>query len=89
MLFQHLFPYALPGIAQIMALTVPYLLDGSMVVETLTSFPGLGYTLTQTVHARETPIGMAAGSLLIAISIVFYSLADVLGGKYRKEQEPG
>lgn len=80
-LFVHLLPSALPGIAQIMASTVPYLLAGSMVVETLTSYPGMGYTLIQAVQSRETPIVMAIGSFLIATTILFYSLADYLGRK--------
>lgn len=84
-LFVHLLPSALPGIAQIMALTIPYLLGGSMVVETLTSFPGMGYTLIQAVQSRETPIVMAIGSLLIAVAILFYFLADLLGRKKREE----
>jgi len=85
-LFVHLLPSALPGIAQIMALTVPYLLGGSMVVETLTSFPGMGYTLIQAVQSRETPIVMAIGSLLIGIAIAFYLLADYLGRKNKRAE---
>lgn len=85
-LFVHLLPSALPGIAQIMASTIPYLLAGSMVVETLTSYPGMGYTLIQAVQSRETPIVMAIGSFLIAITIIFYYLADFLGRKSNGER---
>lgn len=86
-LFIHLLPSALPGIAQIMATTVPYLLAGSMVVETLTSYPGMGYTLIHAVKARETPVVMGIGSLLIAITIIFYALADFLARKNIREEE--
>ncbi|NLI72508.1 MAG: ABC transporter permease [Bacteroidales bacterium] len=86
-LFVHLLPSALPGIAQIMASTVPYLLAGSMVVETLTSYPGMGYTLIQAVYSRETPIVMGIGSFLIVITIIFYTLADLLAGRSIREEE--
>lgn len=86
-LFIHLLPSALPGIAQIMASTVPYILAGSMVVETLTSYPGMGYTLIQAVNIRETPIVMGIGSVLILLTIIFYLLADFLGKRNIKEGE--
>lgn len=84
-LFVHLLPSALPGIAQIMASTIPYLLAGSMIVETLTAYPGMGYTLIQAVQSRETPIVMAIGSFLIATTITFYFLADFLGRRINGE----
>ncbi|NMD38610.1 MAG: ABC transporter permease [Christensenellaceae bacterium] len=84
-LFIHLLPSALPGIAQILASTIPYLLAGSMVVETLTAYPGMGYTLIQAVQSRETPVVIAIGSFLIAITILCYYLADFLGKKNKNE----
>lgn len=78
-LFVHLLPSALGGIAQMLASTIPYLLGGSMIVETVTSFPGMGYTLVTAVQNRETLIVMALGGLLIAIAIIFYRLADWFG----------
>ena len=78
-LFVHLLPSALGGIAQMLASSIPYLLGGSMIVETLTSFPGMGYTLVTAVQNRETLIVMALGGLLIAISIIFYHFADRFG----------
>ncbi|MDO5092853.1 MAG: ABC transporter permease [Propionibacteriaceae bacterium] len=77
-LLGHLLPSAAPGILQLLAQTVPYLLGGAVVVETVTSFPGLGYTLVQSVGNREVPVVMAIGSLMMGIAMVAFSCADAV-----------
>ena len=61
-----------------LAQTVPYLLGGTIVVETVTSFPGLGYTLVQSIGNREVPVVMAIGSLMMVIAVVAFSCADAV-----------
>ncbi len=78
-LFVHLLPSALSGMAQMLASSIPYLLGGSMIVETITSFPGMGYTLISAIQSRETLVVMALGGILIGFSLLFYHLADQLG----------
>lgn len=78
-LFVHLLPSALGGIAQMLASAIPYLLGGSMIVESITSFPGMGYTLVTAVQSRESLVVMALGGLLIALSLISYHLADRMG----------
>lgn len=85
-LFVHLLPSAVGGIAQILASTIPYLLGGSMIVEQITSFPGMGYTLVTAIQSRETGIVMALGSLLIGVSLLSYQLADRLGQSGRERR---
>lgn len=75
-LFIHLLPSIRGGLYQMMASTIPYLLGGSIVTETITSFPGMGYTLISAINQRETPIVMAIGSLLILLSILSFFIAD-------------
>lgn len=77
-LLGHLLPSAAPGILQLLAQTVPYLLGGTIVVETVTSFPGLGYTLVQSIGNREVPVVMAIGSLMMVIAVVAFSCADAV-----------
>lgn len=78
-LFVHLLPSAAGGIAQVFASTIPYLLGGSMVVESVTAFPGMGYTLVSAIQNRESLVVMALGSILIDFSFVSYYLADRFG----------
>ncbi|MCI6660070.1 MAG: ABC transporter permease [Peptoniphilaceae bacterium] len=78
-LFIHLLPSALPGIAQMLASAIPYLLGGSMIVESVTSFPGMGYTLVNAIQSRESLLVMALSGLLTAITLISYRLADWIG----------
>lgn len=78
-LFVHLLPSALPGIAQMLAATIPYLLGGSMIVDVVTSFPGMGYTLVSAIQSRESLLVMALGGLLMAISLLSFAFADRMG----------
>lgn len=83
-LFDHLLPSVSYGIAQLVAQTVPYLLGGTVIVETVTSFPGMGYALVQAVNARETPLVMAIGAVLMACAVVCYTGADLLGKRQER-----
>ncbi|MEX3504924.1 ABC transporter permease [Corynebacterium sp. LK2510] len=82
-LFVHLLPAVSPSIAQLFAHTVPYLLGGTVIVETVTSFPGMGYSLVEAVNSRETPLVMAIGTVLVGCALVSYTGADLL----KKRQE--
>ena len=49
-----------------------------MVVETVTSFPGLGFALVRAVGDREVPVVMAAGALMMVVAVVAFTVADAL-----------
>ena len=74
----HLLPSVAPGVLQLLAQTVPYLLGGAVVVETVTSFPGLGFALVRAVGDREVPVVMAAGALMMVVAVVAFTVADAL-----------
>lgn len=78
-LFVHLMPQAIASIGQVFASTVPYLLGGSIIIESILSFPGLGTSLIQAVASRESNLIMAITSFLILVSIIAYIIADALG----------
>ena len=80
-IFVHLLPSAAYGIGQLLALTVPYLLGGAVVVETVFSFPGMGYLLVQSINSRETTVVMAIGLIQILYTAVGLWLADIAGAK--------
>lgn len=85
-LFCHLLPSAASGIAQLYAQVIPYLLGGSVAVETVTSFPGMGHLLVQSIGAREVPLVMAIGTILIIISAVAFTVSDVFKKKSERFQ---
>lgn len=78
-LFVHLLPTLAPGLAQLLVRCVPYLLGGTVVVETVCTYPGLGYTFVGAVTAREAPVVMAIGSFLILVTAIAYALTDLTG----------
>ncbi|MBE6483329.1 MAG: ABC transporter permease [Actinomycetaceae bacterium] len=83
-LFTHLFPTMAFGICQILAQTVPYLLGGTVVVETVTSFPGLGSTLVTAIGARESALVMAIGMLMMVSTALAFAVADLLGRRQER-----
>ncbi|MDO5689137.1 MAG: ABC transporter permease [Tissierellia bacterium] len=73
----HLLPTIRGGIGQLLAQNIPYLLGGAVVVEFVTSFPGMGLTLTMAIANRETPIIMGICALLMLVFVLFYTFADL------------
>jgi peptide/nickel transport system permease protein len=69
---------ALPPLLQLLALTLPALLNGSLVTEVVFSWPGLGRLTFGAILARDFPLilGTVAVSAILVISGNF--LADVL-----------
>ena len=78
-LLAHLLPSAAYGIGQLFAQIVPYLLGGTVVIEVVVSYPGLGYTLVTAVTDREAPPVMAIGAVLMLAAAVAFTLADLAG----------
>ncbi|HKV09369.1 MAG TPA: ABC transporter permease [Thermoanaerobaculia bacterium] len=69
---------ALPPLLQLLALTLPALLNGSLVIEVVFSWPGLGRLTFGAILARDFPLilGTVAVSAVLVISGNF--VADVL-----------
>ena len=68
---------ALPSSIQVAAMTVAYLLGGTVAIETVFSFPGLGAELVDAVAARDIPVVQAIVMIVGAASLVGYILADL------------
>lgn len=86
-LVSHLFPSIRSGVGQLIAQTVPYLLGGAVVIEYVTSYPGMGLTLFMAIEKRDTPVIMAMCGILILVSAVFYSIADYFVKKNERVTE--
>lgn len=79
-LWRHLLPVAGAPAAQASAMLVPYLLGGTVVVESAFGYPGLGTLLVGAVSSREPELLMAGAGIVIAITVVAYRLADLRPG---------
>ena len=78
-LWRHLLPTALPPIAQVFARLAAVLLAGTVVVETVFNYPGLGLALVQATTSRDVALVQGIGLLLAAVVIGSYILADLIG----------
>ena len=74
----HALRNALLPVVTLMGIQVGYLLGGSILVETVFSWPGLGLQLYEAIGARDLPL-VQGGVLLVATMFVFINLfVDVL-----------
>ena len=75
---RHALGNALLPVVTLMGIQVGYLLGGSILVETVFSWPGLGLQLYDAIGARDLPL-VQGGVLLVAIMFVLINLlVDVL-----------
>ncbi len=76
----HALRNALLPIVTILGLTLPALVSGSFIFETIFSWPGLGRWLIDALQRRDYPV-VQGGVLLVAIMIIVVNLlVDVLYG---------
>jgi ABC-type dipeptide/oligopeptide/nickel transport system permease component len=73
MLFRHAFPNALIPVITIVGLQFGSLLAGTIVTETIFSWPGIGRLAVQAISARDYPL-LQGCILLIAVSYVVVNL---------------
>jgi peptide/nickel transport system permease protein len=77
-LWIHTLRPALLPVVTLLGLSLPILVSGSVVIETIFSWPGVGLALLQAAHARDIPVIMAI-TILGALAVLLGSLvADVL-----------
>ena len=74
---KHAMRNALIPIITLVALSVPGLLNGSVLTETVFSWPGMGLALFQAVLGHDYNVAMAVLLFLALTTVVFNLLADV------------
>jgi len=74
----HALRNALVPIVQLLGLSIPVLLNGSLIVEVVFSWPGLGRTTFQAIVARDFPVILAATAFTAALVVAGNLLADLL-----------
>jgi peptide/nickel transport system permease protein len=76
-LLRHALRNGLAPMIQALALTLLFLSGGVIVVETIFSYPGIGYALVQAVEQRDVPVIQTVVVLLAAACVVINFLADL------------
>lgn len=75
-LFRHVLPFALPTIVASFATTVGMVLGGSLVVETIFNYPGLGAVLAGSVADRDVSLIASVVALSGAVIMCMLAVAD-------------
>jgi peptide/nickel transport system permease protein len=77
-LWVHTLRPALLPVVTLLGLSLPVLVSGSVVIESIFSWPGMGLTLLQAAHARDVPVIMGI-TMVGAVAVLLGNLtADVL-----------
>lgn len=77
-LYRHALPNALAPIIPAASLVAAFLIGGTVVVEYLFSYPGIGLTLIESVNNRDLPLIQAVVLIIAAAYFVFNFIADLL-----------
>lgn len=72
-LLHHVIPNALAPVVTILALRLGFAFGGTVVIETVFSYPGLGRLIFEAVSGRDYPV-MQAAFLLITIAVLLSNL---------------
>src|SRR4029077_8208832 len=75
--FRHVLANVLPSLIVLLALALPGLLAGSVFVESVFAWPGLGRATLTAILARDYPVVMGA-TLLYASAVLLANLAAEL-----------
>ncbi|NIO00914.1 MAG: ABC transporter permease subunit [Candidatus Latescibacteria bacterium] len=73
----HAFKNALPPVLTVVGLSFPFLLGGSVIVEKVFAWPGMGSLMVDSIFARDYPVVLAANFIGACMVIAGNLLADV------------
>jgi peptide/nickel transport system permease protein len=76
--WQHVLPNTLLPLMTVAALALATLIGGSVIVETIFNWPGIGYLLIQAVQIRDFPIVSAVTVIFATAYIVLNMIVDIL-----------
>jgi peptide/nickel transport system permease protein len=78
LLWHHAFRNALLPLITLLGLTVPYLLSGSVIVEEIFQWDGIGLLFFDAIRTRDYPVAMALTVVTAIATLAASLLADVL-----------
>jgi peptide/nickel transport system permease protein len=76
-ILRHALRNALLPIITLMGLSLPYLFSGSVLVETIFAWPGMGRVIVSAIFAQDTPLIIACFFVFTLIVVIGNVLADV------------
>lgn len=87
-LYRHALPNALAPIIPAASLVAAFLIGGTVVVEYLFSYPGIGLSLVESVGNRDLPMIQAVVLIIASAYFVFNFIADLLSdaGRGRRKE---
>lgn len=74
----HLLHNALPTTVVIIGMRIGMLLSGTIVIETLFAYPGMGFLLVQGINARDFPVVQGVVVLLTVLVVLSNLIADII-----------
>jgi peptide/nickel transport system permease protein len=77
-LFGHVFRNALRPLVTMLGLSIPFIFAGSVVVETVFGYPGLGWLLWRSALSHDYPVLIAIVLLIGVLTVLGNLLADVV-----------
>jgi peptide/nickel transport system permease protein len=77
-IFKHALRNALIPIVTLLGLYLPYLLSGSVLIETIFAWPGMGRLIVDSIFQRDYPLVMATSFIAAALVVMGNLLADVM-----------
>jgi len=75
---RHALPNAIAPAAQVIALTLGYVIGGAVVIESVFAYPGIGLTLVDAIRGRDVATMQAIGLLIAAAYVILTVTADVI-----------
>ncbi|WP_350344393.1 ABC transporter permease [Proteinivorax tanatarense] len=76
-IYKHALRNGMIPLVTILTFTIPSLLAGSVVIEQIFSWPGVGRTVFQAIGQRDYNIVMAFNTVMATLTMVFMLLADI------------
>jgi len=74
---KHALRTALIPVITIYGLSLPFLLGGATIIETIFAWPGMGQLTVEAVRGRDYPIIMATTTIAAALTVLGNLLADI------------
>lgn len=77
---RHVFRNASIALISVIGVSFTYLLGGSVYIETIFSWPGLGNLLDQAIRARDFPLVQAIAIFIAGFAVLMSLLTDIMYG---------
>ena len=76
--FKHAMRNALIPVITLFGLYLPFLVGGSILIETIFAWPGMGRLIIQAIYQRDYPVVLAAAFVSSVMVILGNLIADIL-----------